>query len=49
MGIYSVEALTRTAKWLAANGVEKITETLLQDPFDYANEDLLLERWENGR
>ena len=44
-----VEALTRTAQWLAENGVDKITETLLQDPFDYANEDLLLECWENGK
>lgn len=42
------EALARTARWLADNppapgGVE---EMVLQDPFDYANEDLLIERYQ---
>jgi hypothetical protein len=41
------EALARTARWLAAHppapgGPE---ETVLQDPFDYAAEDALVEAW----
>jgi nucleoside-diphosphate-sugar epimerase len=44
------EALARTARWLAAHppkpaGVE---EMVLQDPFDYAAEDRLIESWKRA-
>ena len=44
------EAVARTARWLAAhppppaNGIP--VEAVLQDPFDYAAEDQLIERWQ---
>lgn len=43
----AVEALARTARYLAANPVERGSETemRLQDPFDYAAEDRLIERY----
>jgi nucleoside-diphosphate-sugar epimerase len=45
------EAIARTARWLAEHrpapgGVE---EQVLTDPFDYAAEDALVERWEAAR
>lgn len=44
-----VEALARTARWLAANPPPPVNnysvEAVLQDPFDYAAEDELIERW----
>ena len=42
-----VEALARTARYLAANPVERGSEMemRLQDPFDYAGEDQLIERY----
>jgi len=44
------EALARTAHWLAAHppapgGIE---ETVLEDPFDYAAEDALIEAWKRA-
>lgn len=41
------EALARTARWLAAHPPEPggMEETVLQDPFDYAAEDHLIEGW----
>ena len=45
------EAVARTARWLAAHppppasGIE--VEAVLQDPFDYAAEDQLIERWQH--
>ena len=45
-----VEALAATAHWLAANrpGPGGIEEVVLQDPFDYAAEDLLIERYRDA-
>ncbi|MCZ6828094.1 MAG: NAD-dependent epimerase/dehydratase family protein [Gammaproteobacteria bacterium] len=45
--VVPAEALARTAHWLMANPPESggIEEQVLQDPFDYAAEDQLLERW----
>ena len=46
------EAVARTARWLAAhppppaNGIP--VEAVLQDPFDYAAEDQLIERWQQA-
>jgi dTDP-D-glucose 4,6-dehydratase len=42
-----IEALSTTARWLAANRPEPggIEEIVLEDPFDYAAEDLLIERY----
>lgn len=46
------EAVARTARWLVANPpppANGITvEAVLQDPFDYAAEDLLIERWQGA-
>lgn len=41
------QALALTAAWLAANPPEPggIEETVMQDPFDYAAEDRLIEAW----
>lgn len=41
------EALARTAHWLRENPPEPggVEETVLQDPFDYAAEDALIESW----
>jgi nucleoside-diphosphate-sugar epimerase len=42
-----LDALARTARWLAVHPPEPggIEELVLQDPFDYAAEDLLIERY----
>lgn len=46
------EALARTARWLAAHPPPPMNgfsvEAVLQDPFDYAAEDLLIERWQQA-
>lgn len=44
------EALGSVARWLAANPPEPggTTERILQDPFDYAAEDRLMDRWEQA-
>jgi nucleoside-diphosphate-sugar epimerase len=44
------EGLARTAHWLVANQPERggMTEQILQDPFDYAAEDELIERWQRA-
>jgi nucleoside-diphosphate-sugar epimerase len=41
------EAVGRTARWLAAHPPQPggPEETVLTDPFDYANEDLLIDSW----
>lgn len=39
------EALVRTAQWLVENPLSANQEKLLQDPFDYAAEDVLVEGW----
>ena len=41
------EAVARTARWLADNPPERggQTEQIIEDPFDYENEDLLIEWW----
>eukprot|EP00041_Stephanoeca_diplocostata_P018198 m.379343 g.379343 ORF g.379343 m.379343 type:complete len:223 (+) comp20951_c0_seq5:261-929(+) len=47
-----VDAYTRTARWLAAeqNHVPmSVAVKVLHDPFDYANEDLLLHAWYKHR
>ena len=45
------EALARTARWLVANRPEPggTIERNLQDPFDYAVEDALMDAWEAAR
>lgn len=46
------EAVARTARWLAAHPPPPVNgysvESVLQDPFDYAAEDLLIERWKRA-
>ena len=44
------EALGSVVRWLAANPPERggTTERILQDPFDYAAEDRLMDRWEQA-
>jgi len=44
------EALAHTARWLCAHRPEPggMEETVLQDPFDYAAEDRLIEAWEGA-
>jgi len=44
------EAWARTARWWAAHPIEPgaLPETLLLDPFDYAAEDVLIERWKRA-
>lgn len=46
------EAVARTARWLAAHPPPAVNgipiEAVLQDPFDYAAEDLLIERWQQA-
>lgn len=39
-------ALARTIDWLVANPPDKEVERQIADPFDYAAEDLLIERWQ---
>jgi nucleoside-diphosphate-sugar epimerase len=39
------EAVVRTARWLVENPLSEDQQKLLQDPFDYAAEDLLIESW----
>ena len=41
------EAVARTARWFADNPLERggQTEQIIEDPFDYENEDLLIEWW----
>jgi hypothetical protein len=41
------EAVAQTARWLADNPPERggQTEQIIEDPFDYENEDLLIEWW----
>lgn len=39
------EGLRRTVRWLVANPPSPEAEARLQDPFDYAAEDELIERW----
>ena len=40
------EGLRRTVRWLLDNPPSPSAEALLQDPFDYAAEDELIERWQ---
>lgn len=46
------EAVARTARWLVANPPPAVNgisiEAVLQDPFDYVAEDLLIERWQKA-
>lgn len=46
------EAVARTARWLAAHPPPAVNgiaiEAVLQDPFDYAAEDQLIERWQRA-
>jgi len=42
------EAVVRTAKWLVANPLSTEQERLLEDPFDYAAEDALIEQWKKA-
>jgi nucleoside-diphosphate-sugar epimerase len=44
------EAWARTARWWAERPIEPgaLEETILLDPFDYAAEDLLVERWKRA-
>lgn len=40
------EGVRRTARWLADNPPSPAAQRRLEDPFDYAAEDALIERWE---
>jgi nucleoside-diphosphate-sugar epimerase len=42
------EAVVSTARWLVENPLTENQQQLLQDPFDYANEDLLVESWKKA-
>jgi nucleoside-diphosphate-sugar epimerase len=42
------EAVVRTAKWLVENPLSENQQSLLQDPFDYAAEDALIEGWKKA-
>lgn len=42
------EAVVRTAKWLTENPLGPDQESLLEDPFDYAAEDALIEQWKQA-
>ncbi|MDP6979120.1 MAG: NAD-dependent dehydratase [Myxococcota bacterium] len=42
------EAVVRTAKWLAENPPSAEQENILEDPFDYAAEDALIEQWKKA-
>jgi nucleoside-diphosphate-sugar epimerase len=42
------EALVRTARWLVENPVAADQESIMQDPFDYAAEDALIESWKKA-
>lgn len=42
------DGLRRTVRWLVANPPNDHAVALLQDPFDYQSEDLLLERWQRA-
>ncbi len=42
------EAVVRTAKWLVANPLTPEQEKMLEDPFDYAAEDVLIEQWKKA-
>jgi nucleoside-diphosphate-sugar epimerase len=48
--VQPVDGLARTARWLSENRPEPygIEEIVLQDPFDYAAEDLLIERYKEA-
>ena len=39
------EAVVRAARWLVENPLDENQQSLLQDPFDYAAEDALIESW----
>jgi nucleoside-diphosphate-sugar epimerase len=41
-------AVARTARWLADHPADSATEAILEDPFDYANEDRLIAAWTNA-
>ena len=45
--VQPAEAIARTARWLAEHPPEPrgMEETVLQDPFDYAAEDALIDGW----
>jgi nucleoside-diphosphate-sugar epimerase len=42
------EAVVRTARWLVDNPLSEDQQKLLQDPFDYATEDRLIESWKQA-
>jgi hypothetical protein len=42
------EALVRAARWLVDNPLSEGQQSLLQDPFDYAAEDALIEGWKQA-
>lgn len=42
------EALVRTAQWLVENPLSENQQRLLEDPFDYAAEDSLIESWKRA-
>ena len=42
------EAVVRAAKWLVENPLSEGQQSLLEDPFDYASEDALIESWKRA-
>jgi len=42
------EAVVRTAKWLVEHPLARDQQRLLEDPFDYAAEDALIENWKKA-